>query len=92
MKFGIFRFTVTGKGRFPYDMLRYDECYPAPGADAEQLHPVHSGVRSIQLQTLQPTLQWEPTVARWRSFGWSVVPTLTGYENEPVSFSERVTP
>jgi hypothetical protein len=31
------RFTVRGRGQFPFDMLRYDSCYPQSGIDAVHL-------------------------------------------------------
>lgn len=63
-------FTVRGKGWFPYDMLRYDACWPASGDDAEllagdELEPE----REVTLRTDSPTA---PTEGRWLSFGWRV--------------------
>jgi hypothetical protein len=63
-------FQVTGKGDFPFDMLRYDLCWPASEQDARLLptdrHP-YTG-RTINLKGLKT-----PTAARWASFGWNVV-------------------
>lgn len=65
-------FTVTGIAQFPTDMLRYDAAYPvdqtnrhiAPYFDktAEYLIP-----RSVNLKSAH-----EPTIDRWKSFGWTV--------------------
>jgi hypothetical protein len=61
-------FTVDGRGDFPYDMLRYDLCWPASEAMARRLGPDdHPGERTVILRGLKP-----PTTARWASFGWTV--------------------
>lgn len=56
---------VTGTGKFPFDMLRFDRCWPVDGESAAALDD--SGRRSVQLKSFQ-----EPTVGRWGSFMWSV--------------------
>lgn len=83
------QFTVTGTGQFPLDMLRYDACYPAgpddvfkigidrfsdPDIDADG-RPV---ARSVTLTHVCPPggSHWEPTDARWRSFGWEITSRL----------------
>lgn len=67
------RFTVTGRGSFPYDMLRYDSCWPARQEDTAMLERATRRDR--------PTGTWSlilcavgssPTTARWESFGWKV--------------------
>lgn len=59
---------VSGIGDFPFDMLRFDQCWPLRGYDADQLSKPKTGkVRSIQLCSFR-----EPTIARWSSFLWSV--------------------
>ena len=71
-------FKVTGRFSFPVDMLRYDGAYP---------HSTEDGVKlseAIQLRQREPVTielsaahfvkSWEPTVARWKSFGWDVLP------------------
>ena len=68
-------YEVTGIGGFPMDMLRYDSAWPADsdGADAiwENIfyhdREKRDGVKPIRLRSYQ-----QPTVDRWRSFGWSV--------------------
>lgn len=62
-------FTVTGSGPFPFDMLRYDQCWPYESEDAAKM----SGdeIRSIVLQT-----DWKRVITykRWSSFTWEAVP------------------
>jgi hypothetical protein len=65
------QFKVRGAGRFPYDMLRYDACWPATQDDvsAMQLEIMH-GDRSVTLSTQAKSA---PTIGRWESFGWRVI-------------------
>jgi hypothetical protein len=67
-------FTVTGKGTFPADMLRHDQCYPADTTSALAI-VTPSGVLSRTVY-LRHVSGWGdlagPTVARWASFGWGV--------------------
>lgn len=67
-------FEVSGKHDFPFDMLRYDLCWPATESDANEIaanaSPFTSLPRaqySIKLKGLKP-----PTPGRWASFGWKV--------------------
>lgn len=69
-------FTVEGAGPLPLDMLRYDSCFPATEEDAAtavQYPGECKGRRRIKLIRRTAGLP-EPTEARWRSFGWRVVP------------------
>lgn len=67
----VYEFYATGHGMFPFDMLRYDSCWPASGEDAAKIewgHTTdHRGQRSIKMRSYR-----EPTVERWSSFGWAV--------------------
>jgi hypothetical protein len=69
-------FTVTGTGRFPADMLRYDRCYPVDGESATNIGMPTEDVRaartrrSVKLETVKPG---GPTPGRWESFGWRVM-------------------
>lgn len=70
-----YTFTVEGSGLFPFDMLRYDYCWPySEGHDSPKIaaHPCTSdaGLRRVVLQT-QNAL--DPTVGRWESFGWRFI-------------------
>ena len=71
------RYSVEGFAPFPHDMLRYDESWPATESDAGVMErlgdrprrgPDDPGVR-VRLATFSG----QPTVERWRSFGWTVV-------------------
>jgi hypothetical protein len=63
-------FTVTGKGRFPIDMLRHDICVPADAEAVEAIENLDNvGVRDIRLTT---TKMRYITANRWLSFGWGV--------------------
>ena len=59
----MYTYWVTGKGPFPYDMLRYDQAWPL-----ERVGDLpRDGNRSIKLCSYK-----RPTVERWLSFWWSV--------------------
>jgi len=63
-------FTVTGTHEFPYDMLRYDSCWPERETDTPKLgrpRVLPGTARSVGMIGLH-----EPTSARWASFGWEV--------------------
>lgn len=65
-------FAVRGRGNFPVDMLRYDCCFPARGADAAAMEAAaHGEERSIVL--CRRASDSGVNVERWRSFGWTVV-------------------
>ena len=65
------KYQVTGKGPFPYDMLRYDRCWPNRPEDvsAMEFQPERANYdrRKVTLRSNE-----EPTVDRWSSFGWVV--------------------
>lgn len=58
-------YTVEGNLAFPWDMLRYDGCYPIRPKDVENLHGRE--IRHVLLRGVR-----EPTIERWESFGWYV--------------------
>lgn len=71
-------FTVRGTGLFPFDMLRYDRCYPARGEDVSLLTLVDG--RAVTLVCVRPTkldAEEVPSKMRWASFGWRVVSQST---------------
>ncbi len=67
-------FTVLGRGDFPFDMLRYDACFPMDTEDARGLRTPENegGHRMITLQRYVPDKHRIPALARWKSFGWVV--------------------
>lgn len=64
-------FTVSGRGEFPFDMLRYDHCWPANEAQSGKLTRTTGPLESAREITLRGLTG--PTAARWRSFNWEVV-------------------
>ncbi len=63
------KYTVTGRGPFPLDMLRYDCCWPISVTIlAASLNPENRKEEfSVEMRSNK-----SPTVDRWNSFGWSV--------------------
>jgi len=70
-------FTVTGRGRFPMDMLRYDACYPRDGEAVVGIEvdwiskTYYRALRTVRLVHYGP-YGWSPTEGRWSSFLWGV--------------------
>lgn len=65
----IYTFTVEGRGNFPTDMLRYDQCWPYQSLDAAAIDEPRER-RRVVLQSCSATL---PTSARWESYTWRVI-------------------
>ncbi len=66
-------FVVKGRGRFPLDMLRYDNCMPATGTDWDSVMETVRGEREVRLVMYFPVgNSGVPTNGRWASFGWEV--------------------
>lgn len=69
----LYRYTVSGVGVFPVDMLRYDSAWPDDQEAASKIvrDPYANtdvlGKYTVHLAGINP-----PTDARWRSFGWTV--------------------
>ena len=77
VKFKCTEITVTGRGRFPLDMLRYDRCVPFNN-DAVMEIEKPSIVRSTDERPEVKLLRFSPdggkaTADRWASFGWFVI-------------------
>lgn len=72
--------TVSGRGSFPVDMLRYDYCYPVSftvdegerGPVAELNDEENQDVLIVARATDLKAREW--TTARWNSFGWMIQP------------------
>lgn len=58
---------VTGGGIFPFDMLRYDQCWPFSEPDSTKL-VTFGEIRTIKLCNASGV--W--TSSRWKSFAWDV--------------------
>jgi hypothetical protein len=80
---------VSGRFVFPIDMLRYDDCRPLSETDSLQIArsmdsrcTKYTYEEERKLKTREPfevsilhygLKSWEPTVDRWKSFGWKVL-------------------
>lgn len=75
----LIHFTVEGTGPFPFDMLRYDVCWPLRQEDTAAMErlfrPSSKGGRPVRgpVRITLATNGHPPTVARWKSFGWKVI-------------------
>ena len=78
----LFRLTVKGSGEFPFDMLRYDGCFPEAERESGKLyyHASFEHPREIELHMVSFNDKG-PTKGRWQSFGWNVVKTEQLNEN-----------
>ena len=66
-------FRVYGSGYFPYDMLRYDHCFPADQDSVLEMTPDLLGEkRRLKMGRWVGSKTEIPTVQRWASFGWTV--------------------
>jgi hypothetical protein len=63
-------FVVEGSGEFPFDMLRYDSCWPQNGDSAAFMSKHYTERRKITLESVGIST---PSVNRWASFNWRVV-------------------
>lgn len=61
-------FVVEGSGAFPFDMLRYDQCWPRDGAGSTVLPMMHR--RRVVLVS-----DWfeAPSARRWEASAWQVI-------------------
>lgn len=64
------KFSVTGTGPFPFDMLRYDYCYPADSDSAMEMGETEN--RTVWLSRRVGLPENQPTGGRWASFGWKL--------------------
>lgn len=70
-----FRYTVEGRGEFPFDMLRYECSYPASEQESRLLTSqasIRAGRRSVALVHFDTWKGWTPAEDRWKSFLWRV--------------------
>ena len=86
-KYHEIHFTVRGSGAFPYDMLRYDRCFPASERESAGLacpyHGPESSKRDVQITAVNydGNNATAPTERRWNSFGWKVLDYDYGMRN-----------
>lgn len=69
-----FTFVVEGRMEFPFDMLRYDGCWPEQSEDVSNLQYDRERRKPLEFRRVMLRGTSMPTVARWASFGWRVVP------------------
>ena len=71
-------FEVEGSGDFPFDMLRYDNCWPVrEGTDTGNMAITYGRpfpMRRIKLARYVFSKSDYPTEGRWKSFLWRVIP------------------
>lgn len=81
MQAWITEFIVEGRGEFPFDMLRYDGCYPYGQHDVHRMYTnpaISSQSREVRRVALQKIHNGRPTptnvvaTERWNSFDWVV--------------------
>jgi hypothetical protein len=69
-------FYVSGPGRFPIDMLRYDGVVPSTETDAARIERSIEGTgsehKTVSVTKLDGYKFWTPNADRWKSFGWTV--------------------
>jgi len=68
-----FIFRVSGRGEFPVDMLRRDECYPYRTEDAMIILGGATAPKRVGV-FVSPR---PPLIDRWDSFGWNVEQVIT---------------
>lgn len=72
------RWEATGKGTFPIDMLRHEQCWPATDRDSKKiafsLHPeTENIVQMITVETYREGFDGrKPDYRHWASYGWDV--------------------
>lgn len=71
-------YTVTGRGEFPIDMLRYDDSRAADRVAQdiidEHADPLADSTKEVTVHLVIPFAEGRlPSAERWRSFQWSVV-------------------
>ena len=63
-------FIVEGRGHFPTDMLRYDQCFPVYETEANM---IRAGYLENKTRVSVKTNSMSITPDRWSSFGWIIV-------------------
>ena len=81
MKNDLVTFTVEGFSEFPWDMLRYDSCWPYTTEDAATINRRLDRDQNVQRRRIVLQGIHRPTAERWKSFNWRVI--CIGVEREP---------
>lgn len=72
--YGIYRATFQGMGTFPFDMLRYDDCWPESPDDALNIGVTPVNRRYRERRRVTVVAHNDFAIERWMSFGWAPVP------------------
>lgn len=68
---------VEGRGDFPFDMLRYNSCFPLEETDANR---IERSTERRRIVLCRRSANDDPgTPARWESFSWKVLLGTTEY-------------
>ena len=65
-------FRAEGRGSFPIDMLRYDNCRPRSEADSATISASYFPRASKRTFFVTLVGSRRPTEGRWESFGWKI--------------------
>ncbi len=66
--------TVSGRGRYPLDMMRYDCATPASEEDSDKIGNLESRSAPVKIRLKRFSSNGgKATAGRWESFGWTVV-------------------
>ena len=83
-------FVVSGRGEFPFDMLRRDECWPVDTQSAAGMALDNSTLAGFrQERRVHLRSNGAVTVRRWESFGWKVE-MIEGRESFPSAFHSAI--
>lgn len=66
----LYKCIFTGKGVFPLDMLRYDQCWPATTGDVMKIAYCEDPMLNNEVYEIEMRSHNHFTYDRWRSFGW----------------------
>lgn len=64
--------TVSGKGRFPFDMLRYDQCFPKNPDSVSAMSRRDGDEFEVTVVTIRKSKLNPFTIERWNSFNVGV--------------------
>lgn len=82
-------FTVAGRGQFPFDMLRYDQCWPVGSDDTVNLDAPETAEEYKKIRQVKLATFGNHTPARWSSFGWSATQLSDYPKDHPATSSQK---